>query len=248
MITLDHESTVPLYIQIKEYLRGQIESAALAAGARLPSERELAKQFGVSRMTAREALHLLAQDGYVLARVGKGTFVRNTQINQELRFLSSFTEDVRQRGMTPSSILIQARTATANKEIASRLKIATGARIVVISRARLADGEPIAWEICHVNARLCPGILDHHDFSRESLYQVLRDQYGYRLVWADQSIGARMPDEREQEILKLDDATPVLNLARVTYTDDDVPVEYVRSVYRCDRYQLRIVLHSSHKP
>lgn len=245
-MTLDHESTVPLYIQLKEYLREQIETAVYGAGSRLPSERELAQRFGVSRMTAREALHLLAQDGFVVARVGKGTFVRNTQINQELRFLSSFTEDIRQRGMTPSSRLIQARIATANKDIASRLKISTGARIVVISRARLADSKPIAWEICHLNARLCPGILDRHDFSRESLYQVLRDQYGYRLLWADQSIGARMPDEQEQDILKLDSATPVLNLTRVTYTDDDVPLEYVRSVYRCDRYQLRITLRGSH--
>ncbi len=243
---LHHDSTVPLYIQLKEYLREQIESGNYPPGARLPSERDLAREFGVSRMTAREALRLLAQDGFVLARVGKGTFVRDTRINQELRYLTSFTEDILQRGMTPSSRLIQAEIAAADKEIASQLKIAPDAKVVVLSRVRLADDEPIAWEICHLNPRLCPSILDHHDFNKESLYQVLQDQYGFRLVWADQVIGARMPNEAEQQVLRLDNATPVLNLARVTYTGDNVPLEYVRSVYRCDRYQLHIILRSLH--
>lgn len=244
---LDHETTVPLYIQLKEHLREQIETGVYEAGSRLPSERELAETFRVSRMTARQALRLLVQDGFVYARVGKGTFVRNTRINQELRYLSSFTEDIQQRGMVPSSRVIRSEVIHPNQEVASRLRITPHAEIALISRVRLADDEPIAWEICHLNTRLCPGILDHHDFGEESLYEVLRDEYGYRLVWADQSIGARMPNEKEQDVLKLDNMTPVLNLARVTYTDDDTPLEYVRSVYRSDSFQLHVILQSLHK-
>ena len=78
-----------------------------------------------------------------------------------------------------------------------RTAMAPGAEIVLLSRVRLADDEPIAWEVCHLNHRLCPGILERHDFNRESLYQVLRDEYGQHLIWADQLIGARMPNKEE---------------------------------------------------
>ncbi len=244
-MTLNPDSTVPLYVQIKEHLRQQIESGVYPLGARLPSERELSRTFQVSRMTARQALQLLASDGFVSARVGKGTFVKKPRIDQELRFLTSFTEDIQQRGMTPTSRVIVAALRPAPPEVAGPLKISPGAEIVLLSRVRLADDEPIAWEICHVNHRLCPGILDRHDFSRESLYRVLREEYGHNLIWADQLISARMPSREERKALNLDANTPVLSLTRVTYTDHDQPVEYVVSVYRCDRYQLRTVLRYS---
>lgn len=241
-MTLDRDSTIPLYIQLKEHLRLQIEDGQYSSGARLPSERELAQTFQVSRMTARQALQLLATDGFISARVGKGTFVLKPRIDQELRLLTSFTEDIRQRGMTPRSKIVSAALNHADQDAAANLKVSEGAEIVLLSRVRLADGDPIAWEICHVNHRLCPGILERHDFSRESLYQALRDEYGLRLLWADQLISARMPSRDERDALELDTKTPVLSLTRVTYTDYDQPIEYVRSVYRCDRYQLRTVL------
>jgi GntR family transcriptional regulator len=238
---LNHDST-PLYIQLKEHLKAQIEAGVYGPGMRLPSERELANHFQVSRMTARQAIQLLAADGLISAHVGKGTYVLKPRIDQELQFLTSFTEDIRQRGMLPSSRMIQATLAQADEGIASKLRVPLGTELVLLSRVRLADSEPIAWEICHVASRLCPGILDTHDFSRESLYHVLREEYGLRLIWADQLISARMPDKNEREALGLDTKTPVLSLTRVTYADNDQPVEYVQSVYRCDRFQLRTVL------
>jgi len=242
---LKHNSNTPLYIQLKEILREQIEEGTYASGARLPSERELAQAYGVSRMTARQALLLLAQEGFTSSRVGKGTFVQRPQIDQELRLLTGFTEDIRQRGMTPGSRVIRATLEPASEEVSGHLRVAVKAEIVLLSRSRLADNEPIAWEICHLNHRLCPGILENHDFSRESLYQILQDEYGLYLAWAEQWIGAKMPDHNEREALQLNTKTPVLNLTRVTYTEHDQPVEYVRSVYRCDRYQLHTVLHYS---
>jgi GntR family transcriptional regulator len=241
-MALNHNTTIPLYIQLKEHLRQQIETGTYPSGSRLPSERELAEMFQVSRMTARQALQLLATDGFISAHVGKGTYVRKPRIDQELRRLTSFTEDIRQRGMKPSSRLVRVALDRADEHVAQYLKVAEGAEIVLLSRVRLANDEPIAWEICHLNHRLCPAILSQHDFSHESLYQVLREVYGHRLIWAEQLITARMPDKTERQTLELDTRTPVLSLSRVTYTEHDQPVEYVRSVYRCDRYQLRTIL------
>ncbi|HML21963.1 MAG TPA: GntR family transcriptional regulator [Aggregatilinea sp.] len=241
-MTIDRDSTVPLYIQLKEHLRQQIENGSYAPGSRLPSERELADTFQVSRMTARQAIRLLATDGFISAHVGKGTFVLKPRIDQELLLLTSFTEDIRQRGMTPRSRIIRAGIERANQEEAEQLKVSEGAEVIMLSRVRLADEDPIAWEICTINHRMCPGILDRHNFGQDSLYQVMRDEYGIRLLWADQLISARMPSREEREALDLDTKTPVLSLTRVTYTDHDQPAEYVRSVYRCDRYQLRTIL------
>jgi GntR family transcriptional regulator len=239
---LDHESTTPLYIQLKEHLRMQIEAGVYPTGTRLPSERELAQAFQASRMTIRQALQLLAKDGFITSHPGRGTFVRRPRIAQELRFLTSFTEDMRQRGMTPSSRVICATLDRADEDVAEHLRVAVAAETILLSRVRLADGEPLVWEICYLKHRLCPGILEHHDFSQESLYQVLRNVYGLHLIWAEETAGARMPDKEERDVLDLDSHTPVLTRTRVTYTEYDQPVEYVRSVCRSDRYQFRVVL------
>jgi GntR family transcriptional regulator len=241
-MSLDHDSTVPLYIQLKEYLRAQIETGVYPSGARLPSERELAHAFQMSRMTARQALQLLAKDGFISSRVGKGTYVRQPPIAQEMRFFTSFTEDMRHRGLTPSSRVIRAAFDRADADVAERLRLAAGTEIVLLSRVRLADQDPMAWEICHLNRRLCPGILERHDFNQESLYHVLREVYGLKLIWAEETTGARMPNKEERDLLDMGSRTPVLSRTRVTYTEYDQPVEYVRSVCRGDRYQLRAVL------
>jgi GntR family transcriptional regulator len=236
---LKRDSTIPLYLQLADHLRSQIEARTYPPGSRLPSERELAEQFDVSRMTARQALLQLAQDGFIASHVGKGTYVCQPRIAQELNFLSSFTEDIHRLGMTPSSRLIRAALERSDKEIAGHLQITAGSELVILSRIRLADAKPIAWEVCHLAHRVCPGILDEHDFSRESLYQVLRDEYDHQLTWAEQWISARMPTEDERENLQIGHQTPVLSLTRVTYTERNRPVEYVSSVYRGDLYQLR---------
>jgi GntR family transcriptional regulator len=146
---LDHESTTPLYIQLKEHLRMQIEAGVYPSGARLPSERELAQTFQMSRMTVRQALQLLAKDGFVTSHIGKGTYVRRPRIAQELRFLTSFTEDMRQRDMTPSSRVIRAALDHADEDVAEHLRVAVGAETVLLSRVRLADmlpqASPVPW-------------------------------------------------------------------------------------------------------
>jgi GntR family transcriptional regulator len=242
---LQHESSVPLYIQIKEMLEKQIRSGEYAIGARLPSERELAQRYEVSRMTARQALRALAQEGVTYSRVGKGTFVSAPKFNQELQSLTSFSEDMRQRGITASSHVISAETHPAAAEIAKRLRLLPGAEIIVLRRVRLADNWPLALETTHIPHHLCPGLLEKHNFEHDSLYEVLRREYNWTLVWADQVIETRLPEESECRVLNLDQKTPILKFTRVTYNEHDEPVEFVRSVYRGDQYRLRTILRYS---
>lgn len=242
---LNPDSVTPLYLQLKSVLQARIEDGTYGRSGRLPSERQLSQQFSISRMTARQALQALAMDGFIDVQVGKGTFVRQRQIAQELRHLTSFTEDMQQRGLDPDSRIIECRILLADEDVASHLQVLPGSRVGLLSRLRLADGEPLAWENCHLNIRLCPTILEDHDFSTASLYSALRQDYGIRLVVAQQLITARMPTPEERELLMIDPDVPVLALNRMTFDEAGQPIEYVNSVYRGDRYQLYTTLNLS---
>lgn len=241
-MTLSLSGATPLYIQIKDLLQRQIEEGSIAVDDRLPSERELAEAYGVSRMTARQALQLLQQSGFSRTQVGKGTYATRPQIDQELRELTSFTKDMTQRGLRPRSCVLAAELRRADDESAAQLQTVVGEELVVLQRVRLADEKPIALETAHLRHSQFPGILREHDFSMESLYQVLKECYHVHLVWANQVIGARMPDRFERAALELPARTPVLSLRRVTYDEHDQPIEFVSSCYHSERYQLRTVL------
>jgi GntR family transcriptional regulator len=237
-----HDSPVPLYVQVKEYVRLNIQNGVFAVNERIPSERQLAEQFGVNRLTVSKALNELAQEGLVYSQIGKGTYVSPAKIDQTLQSLTSFTEDMSSRGKAASSRVLCARVEPANEEVAKALSILRGAEVVVLHRVRLADGLPVALERSHIIYALCPGILDGHDFSRESLYRVLHDEYDLRLTHAHQTIEAVSAGDDERDALQTDADTPILSITRVTFDDSEQPIEYVRSSYRGDRYKFYTVL------
>ncbi len=237
-----HDSPVPLYVQIKDYIRLNIQNGIFAVNERIPSERQLAEQFGVNRLTVGKALNELAQEGLIYSRVGKGTYVCPTKIDQMLQSLTSFTEDMSSRGKKASSRVLYSSVDPADQEVAKALSILPGAEVVVLYRVRLADTLPVALERSHIIYALCPDILNNHDFSRESLYQVLREAYGLRLTHAHQTIEAVIAGEAEQHALEAGPCTPILSITRVTFNESEQPIEYVRSAYRGDRYKFYTVL------
>lgn len=240
----DHDSPVPLYVQIKEYIRRNIQSGAFDVHERIPSERRLADQFHVNRLTVSKAISDLVQEGLLYTQVGKGTYVSPEKIDQTLHSLTSFTQDASGRGQRASSRVLYAGVEPASARIAKALSILPGAEIVALHRLRLADDQLIALEKSHLVYALCPDILDEHDFSRESLYRVLREQYNIRLTYAHQTIRAGIAEADEIEALQADGCTPILRITRVTYDADDRPVEYVHSSYRGDRYKFHTVLRT----
>lgn len=237
------DSSVPLYIQLKEMLQSAIQDGTFAPGAKLPSERELAERYTVSRMTARQALQLLAREGLTYSRVGKGTYASAPKIPQELQALTSFTEEMARLGMTASSTVIKAEVERAPLDVARHLSLRPGAEIVLLVRVRRANGEPMAVEHTYIDETLCPGLLVGRDFGQMSLYGVLRRDYSLPVVRADQLIDTRMPESWEAELLNIGSLTPVLNIERTTFDADDRPIEFVRSVYRGDKYRFHAVLH-----
>lgn len=233
---------VPIYQQLKTLLLGAVLDGALGPHQRIPSERELGQMLGVSRMTVRQALTQLINEGVLYSRAGKGTFVADRKIRQPLEHLTSFTEEMRERGMQPSTrTLRQARVRS--REAAEALRISPTAPVVLLERLRLADGEPMAIECAYLNAARCPG-LEQIDLHGGSLYELLREKYGLVLRRADQSIEAALPSPEQRALLGMSPRDPVLHIERVTYLDDGTPLEFVSSTYRGDRYRLQVELNT----
>jgi GntR family transcriptional regulator len=192
-------------------------------------------------MTVRQALLELAHEGKIYTRMGKGTFVLAPKIDQQLRALTGFSQDVRQRGGKPSSRVLEAKVIPASWAAARALRLTEGDRVVFLSRVRLSDGVPLALESAHLPYAQFPDLLDH-DFEVESLYEVLKKDYEITLVQAEQTIEAALATPYEIEMLSLTPPAAVLKMERLTYNDAGLPVEYVPSTYRGDRYKFRSVL------
>ena len=237
---LDRNSPVPIFEQIKDRLERAIASGELAAHGRIPSERELSAQFGVSRMTIRQALGALVRSGALYSRSGKGTFVAERKIEQPLQRLTSFTEDMRARGLRPSSRLLSAERIPAQLEVAHALGLPSGSQLIRVTRLRLANDEPLAIEASHLPDRLFPGLLEH-DLSG-SLYEILHREYGVVLSSARQAIEASAATDEERDGLAMPEGVPVLRLRRLTFDAGGAAVEFVMAVYRGDRYQLQVEL------
>ncbi len=241
---IDLKSSKPLYEQIKDYLLTGIQNGVFQPGDRIPSERDLSEQFKVSRLTVNKAVKELERVGVVYAQVGKGTFISSVIYQQQLNFLTGFTDEMRSRGYSSSSKILSAEVIAAPDDIALILNIMPGARLIQLRRIRMADDQPVAIETAHLIGNYFPDLLEKHDFSRESLYQVLRESYGIILTHAEQSIEARMPTREEVTLLRFKSTNPVLSMTRVVFTEDKRPIEYVLSVYRGDRYKFRVVLRN----
>ena len=231
------DSKLPIYHQLYELLRADIVRGKWQPGDMLPSESELIEQYGVSRITVRQALEALVNDGLIYRQRGRGTFVAHPTVAQGLSRIISFTEDMRQRGFKPGTEVLFHGPTPASPEIAQQLQVEPGEELARIERLRLADGEPMSVEEAHLVHRYCPGILQH-DYSENPLRQILEDDYGLRLVRADQVIRAIPAPAKLAKKLSISARAALLYIERVSYSAENVPIEFLRVYHRGDRYAL----------
>jgi GntR family transcriptional regulator len=235
MNTIYRNSPVPRYHQLKEILREKIRTGELKPGDLIPSERELSETYRISRMTARQAITDLVNEGVFYREQGKGTFVTRNKITQQLMRLTGFTEDMRARGQNPTTRVLAARQCLADETTAERLRVPTGQPIVCLQRLRLADGEPLAVEFSHLHFKGCERLLDE-DLEHNSLYRLLETKFALPLMEAEQEIEAGLASSEEALLLNIPAGSSVLHIRRITYTDRNQPLEYARSVYRGNKY------------
>lgn len=233
---LDKSSFTPMYFQIQSQLLSMIHAGHLRPGDPLPSEEELSRIYGVSRMTSRQALQALKSQGFASRHKGQGSFVSQPRVEKDITHLHGFTAEMNELGMKASSRVLFSGRSVATPEVAAKLNIEVNSPVYQLRRLRLSDGLPIAIEETYLPYDRFPGV-DKLDFSRLSLYQTLKNRYGFRVSRADEILEARSATNNEARLLEIQPRASLLAISRTLWTADDLPLESSESVYRGDRYR-----------
>jgi GntR family transcriptional regulator len=232
---ISKDSPIPLYFQLKELLRQEIESGRWQPGQQIPSETEMCEAFGISRTVVRQALRELEYHGLLYREQGKGTFVAEPKISESLvQDLSGFYEDMVAKGLTPVTRVLRQEIRPADKKVARYLQIQPGDEIVFIERVRSVGGEPIVLVTTYLPYHVCPDLVDE-DLSTQSLYAVLEHKYGLQLSHGRRTIEAVAANQYEAQHLGVREGVPLVLLDSVSYLKDGRPIEYFHAVHRGDR-------------
>jgi len=238
---VDKDSLIPIYHQIAQILKEYIHSNKLGDDDLMPSERELCEAFDTSRMTVRQAVDLLVNEELLVRRKGKGTFVKMPKLRQHLTTLTSFTVDMTSQGMVPTSQMICCKIVVATRDVASRLNLQAGDKVIQIERVRLANGRPHAFERSFLLYPEAILVLDE-DFTNRSLYHFLCERCGMKLVKAKELIEVTFCPDEICELLLIAKRSHTFHMERLTYDYLNRPVEYVVSYYCIDKFKFEVEL------
>lgn len=228
----------PAYQHLRRALQHAIENGELPAGQALPGERELGKQLGLSRVTVRKAIAGLVADGLVVQRQGAGNFVAE-RIVKSFSKLTSFTDDLRARGLDPRSHFLERGVGEVTPEEAMALGLSPGAQVLRYYRVRTAGDQALALERTVVPQ----AVLADPELIENSLYEAFAAQ-GIRPARALQRLRAIAFDAEQARLLQLPEGSPGLFIERRTFLEDGRVVEFTRSFYRGDAYDFVAELHS----
>jgi GntR family transcriptional regulator len=238
-IKRDHAT--PLYEQLADGLRQQIASGKLKPGALLAPESALVAKHQVSRVTARKALDLLVDEGLIVRRQGKGTFIAPPKIQQDLQTLRGFAEVMAERGRDQVMQVIEFGFVNADAQVARALRVPQGERVLRIKRRHLLRDDPIAFALIYVPAALgATFTLDQ--VAATPIYTLLTQNARVEIKRATQIVRAIAADAPIAKLLALAKAAPVMMVERVTYSTQEKPVEFILFYYRGDRYELAVEL------
>lgn len=231
------DNGVPAYRRIQDAILKRLEAGHLKPGDIVDSERELAKIHGVSLMTARHALAGLEREGKVVRRRGAGTFVAPPKIH--FNKLMSYTEQMSTRGLHVSSKLLSLTVVDTEPEIAARLALPAGSRLIKLERLRLGRDEPFAIETCYLSADSFAGLTQAR-LDRVSLFSLLEHDYALEIAHADEEVDATTADPHCARLLNIPHGAPVLRIRQKIYSTKGDVALYVLGLYRSDRHTLLI--------
>jgi len=227
----------PAYRRILDEISLRIESGSLPPGTRLESERELAARCGVSLMTARHAMKELENKGLVTRRVGSGTYVSPPKIH--FNKLLSFSAQMAARGVAASSRIVSVRVTDDEGELAARLGISPGGRLIKLERIRYGGAEPFAFETTYLSHDEFP-LVARHARAHDSLFETLQREYQLVPAYADEEVDATAADGRIAEYLQVPRGSPVLRIRQVLFSTSGRKLLYDVGIYRSDRHSLTI--------
>jgi GntR family transcriptional regulator len=234
---------VPLYLQIKEDLLSKIDAGAWPEQSMIPTEADLCAEYGVSKITVREAVKLLVRDGRLSRIPGKGTFITRPKIEQTLNRFFSFTRWAQQNGLEPASRILRVENLATDAHIARHLDAREGDPVTRIERLRLGNAEPLMLEAIWIPASLCPDI-HLRDLANVPLNDILSNDYGIPLLKAREVIEAQTADDYVSRLLSIEKEVLLLHVEHTAFTTGGRIAYFVSSSYRGDRVRFSIDLEA----
>lgn len=239
---IDTSTPIPIYYQIKQEILERINKGDLKPGDRIESEEKLAKQYEISRMTARHAVTQLVTDGQLYRVHGKGTFVCKPRVEKSVATLTSFADDMKKKGYETHSDVISMTEMTPDEDVQEILNLSEGDKVYCLVRVRYANKEAMSYQESFLPAKMFPK-LDGCDFMNHGLYETSSKKYGIDPIQAKQRMEARTTSGEIAKYLQLDEGSPVFFVERITYSENEKPMELAYSWHRGDKYIFEMKLY-----
>ncbi|MFZ7131842.1 MAG: GntR family transcriptional regulator [Eubacteriales bacterium] len=230
----------PLFEQLRDAIIQKITEGEYLQEDKLPSERQFAEKYNISRVTVRQALNQLVQEGVIIKKQGKGNFVAVKKIENKLDSLLGFVEEFSIKNRKCEVAILKKEYVIASPEISSAMKIDEDAKMLMVVRQIFVDNQSLGLDYTYVPNNVAY-LLEGLDYKKDILYRVL-EKNGFKLSTADQIITADILNPEEARLLKQTTASPVLVINRVAYVEGGHPIVYSKTVYLADRYQYKLTL------
>lgn len=240
---IDKNSSLPIYAQLEEYIKQKIKERVYLPGESLPTERELTELFGVSRMTVRQAITNLVHQGVLYRTHGKGAFVSKEVIEKKME-IESFSQDMKKRGLVPSSKIIYFEKITPDNEVRQMLQLSEGEQVYLLNRIRLANGEPMAIEYSYLPEKYYPDLMKYN-LMNCSLYALMKQEYHWDFNYMKQNIRAATISKKEAEMLLNKSRGFGIISFRTIFNGDEIPIEYTKTIYHPDRYTFNLIIFNT---
>jgi GntR family transcriptional regulator len=236
------EAPIPLYYKLYLDLKRELEED-YKKGDKLLTENEICDKFGVSRLTVRRALEELSKEGLITRKRGQGTFYTGKKQEEELTRLTGFTDEAAKQGHKTKSIVLENRLIEIPAELVEEFKVPKDGRVVLLKRIRFLDEDPYAIETAYLNPNADIRVLNiiEMDMSKESLYRILTNEYGIKFTHAVETLEVTTLNKEQAKYLSQNEGSIAALRTRYTYIEDKKCIEYVKSVYRGDKYKFKIV-------
>ncbi len=241
--TIDKNTPIPLYYQLKEILLEHLSEEGV--GNPFPTEHELCEHFGISRPTVRQAINELVAEGYLTRFKGKGTFVASPKIKQDfLLILESFNDEMRKKGLVPTTKVLECTIVASDEPVAKMLRIPVGDEVVRLRRLRFTNGQPIVIVVTHLPCVFVRAIVSK-DLENNSLYDLLAQDFNLKIDHAIRTLEATIAGEYEAKLLGVKVGAPLQFIETVTFLEDETPIEFSHAHYRGDLNKFSFVLRTT---
>lgn len=235
------ESQIPYYLQIYGELKDRIETQVYKPNEMLPSENELAEEFNVTRLTVRNAIKKLKDDGRIYTKKGKGSFVNPPKIVQDLYRVYSFGREFDEKGYTLESTVLEAYIDKCNGTVQKNLQLQAEELVFIIRRIRKLENIPVIVEVSYIPVKVIPGFTIE-EVQSTSIYDLLEKKYKLNITKAKEYLDPTIADEYYSRLLEVELGTPLFATERVTYTSGDKPIDYRRCIIRSDKFRFSVEL------